>query len=102
MADNNNNAVSDELESERFKDELDRDVKKWRIRRRMSITAFIYLLSVSVVYFYAGFTLSKEQMNVLTLTNPIQITIIGACVSMILTYFGTSYLDDKNKMEQGN
>lgn len=98
MNDNNNNTIDDKLENKRYAAELENDRKKWVVRRRIAVTSFINLIFLTMFYSFVGLVLSKEQAEVLTSFSGIIITIVGAFVTIVLTYFGTAYMDDKNKM----
>lgn len=81
---------------QRFEAELERDKRKWRVRRRMAVTSFFSLLVILLMYYCTPLIYSTEQAAILEQFNPIIITIVSALVGIILTYYGTvAYSDGK-------
>lgn len=100
MVDNNNNVIQDEYENKRFLEILNRDKKKWTIRRRITIASFISILLFGIYYATVGLYSSLEQIKNISEFNGITITIIGALISIIMAYFGTVYMEDKFKLKK--
>ena len=80
--------------NERELAEFERDKKRWTVRRRISITAFIYTLFIGVFYLITPFILSSEQVHVLQQFNSILIALIGFNSSIVMLYLGAvTYAD---------
>lgn len=78
--------------------EVDKDRLKWIIRRRMAIASFAALLCCGVYYSAIGLFITMDQAKTMAEFNSIVVTIVGALISLLLGYFGTSYLFDKDKL----
>lgn len=98
MIDENNNGIDDELERARAQLEADKDKLKWIIRRRMAICSFLSLIIFGVYYALIGLFITYDQAKTMAEFNSIVVTIVGALISLLLGYYGTSYLFDKDKM----
>lgn len=94
MIDENNNNVDDRSENERFIAELDRDKKRWTVRRRIAVTAFIALLTFGIYYSLVGLFIDEIQAKAISEFNGIVVAIVGALTSLLLGYYGTAYLND--------
>ena len=74
--------------------EFERDKKRWTVRRRISITAFLYTLFIGIFYLITPFLLSSEQVNTLQQFNSILIALIGFNSSIVMLYLGAvTYAD---------
>lgn len=73
---------------ERYEAELERDKKKWTIRRRITLSCV--LLNAFIIFFYmlSPVFIDNNNLEVLREFNSIAITIIGGNFSIILAYFG--------------
>lgn len=98
MIDENNNGIDDELERARAKLEADKDKLKWIIRRRMAVGSFLSLVFFGVYYALVGLFITYDQAKTMAEFNSIVVTIVGALISLLLSYYGTSYLFDKDKL----
>lgn len=99
MNDVNDNNIDDAIEQERFRHELDRDKRKWSVRRKMAIGSFGALLTFGIYYSLIGLFVTEIQAKLMAEFNSIVVTVIGALTSLLLGYYGTSYLFDKDKMK---
>jgi ABC-type Fe3+ transport system permease subunit len=97
MEDNNNNNIADSLENERYSSELERDRRKWQVRRRMAIASFIALVLFAVYYAVIGWFVTGEQAEAISSFNSIVIAVIGALTSLVLGYFGSVLIEDNLK-----
>jgi hypothetical protein len=97
MIDNNNNGIDDSIEMERYTQELERDRRKWVVRRRMAITSLIFLIIFGVYYSLIGIFIDESQARNMSEFNGIVVSIIGALASLLLGYYGTAYFNDKDK-----
>lgn len=100
MEDQNANGIDDSIDQERALTELERDRLKWIIRRRMAVCSFIALIVCGIYYALIGVFISMDQAKTMAEFNSIVVSIIGALVSLLLGYYGTSYLFDKDKLAQ--
>ena len=98
MQDENSNGIDDELERARAQLEADKDKLKWIIRRRMAVGSFLALLSFGGFYAVVGLFISFDTAKTMAEFNSIVVTIVGALISLLLSYYGTSYLFDKDKL----
>lgn len=90
-------------DNEREEKELQRDQIKWKVRRRITIVSFVFLILISVFYLIAPFLLDPKQANVATDFNSIMITLIGFFTTIVVTYFGTATAADiKGISSKGN
>lgn len=96
MIDENNNKIDDRSENERFVAELDRDRKRWTVRRRIAVASFIALLTFGIYYSLVGLFIDEMQAKAISEFNGIVVAIVGALTSVLLGYYGTAYLDDKD------
>lgn len=89
-------------QEERFHEELKRDIVKWRIRRRIAISAFCLVVFIAIFYMFVplAFGLSLETVGILSEFNPIIISVIGLCSSIVMLYIGAATYSDThgNKM----
>lgn len=99
MIDKNNNGIDDSQESIRYAEEIDRDKKKWTVRRRMAITAMVSLLLFGIYYALVGLFITEVQSKVIAEFNGIVVAVIGALTSVLLGYYGTAYLDGSTKRQ---
>lgn len=84
-------------ELERFQAELDRDKKRWTVRRRISISAFVYTLLIGIFYSIIPLFLSNEQIQSLQQFNSIIIALIGFNSSIVMLYLGAATYADKHE-----
>lgn len=98
MIDENNNGIDDELERARAQLEADKDKLKWIIRRRMAVGSFLSLVIFGLYYSVVGLFITYDQAKTMAEFNSIVVTIVGALISLLLSYYGTSYLFDKDKL----
>lgn len=98
MIDENGNGIDDELERARAQLDADKDKFKWIIRRRMAVGSFLALLSFGGFYAVVGLFISFDTAKTMAEFNSIVVTIVGALISLLLSYYGTSYLFDKDKL----
>jgi len=96
MIDENNNNIDDRSENERFIAELDRDKKRWTVRRRIAVSSFIALLTFGIYYSLVGLFIDEIQAKAVAEFNGIVVAVVGALTSLLLGYYGTAYLDDKD------
>lgn len=84
-------------ERERIEAELERDKKKWTIRRRITISCV--LLNTFIIFFYmlSPLFIDNSNLEVLREFNSIAITIIGGNFSIILAYFGLNTYETTTK-----
>jgi len=73
------------------KENIEKD--RWRVRRRMAIAAFLYLVFVVPAFFFAPKELIGEISG-------IAITVIGLMGGIIMVYIGYATADDK--WQRGN
>lgn len=98
MIDENNNGIDDELERAKMALEADKDKLKWIIRRRMAVCSFLSLVIFGLYYSVVGLFITYDQAKTMAEFNSIVVTIVGALISLLLSYYGTSYLFDKDKL----
>ena len=98
MEDQNANGIDDNIDQERALTELERDRLKWIIRRRMAVSSFVALVVFGIYYALIGVFVSFDQAKTMAEFNSIVVSVIGALVSVLLGYYGTSYLFDKDKL----
>ena len=79
---------------ERSRLELERDYKRWNVRRRITISCVITNTTIILFYMLSAFFLDPSQAEVLQQFNSIAITIIGGNFSIILGYLGLATYDD--------
>jgi len=84
-------------ELERIHAELDRDRKRWTIRRRITITCVLLNAWIIAFYMFTVFFLDQSQSEMLKDFNSISITIIGGNFSVVLAYFGLNTYEDNHK-----
>lgn len=82
---------------ERIQAELDRDRKRWQIRRRITLSCVFANLSIILFYMITPFLLHPSQIDMLREFNSIAITLIGGNFSVILAYFGLNTYETSHK-----
>lgn len=92
--------IDDRIESKRHAVKLANDARKWTVRRRMAIGSFAALIVFGVYYALIGLFVSQDIAKTMSEFNSIVVTIIGALASLLLGYYGTTYLDDKSKRRE--
>lgn len=97
--DANNNNIDDDAENLRYLAELDRDRRKWRVRRRIAVASFVALLAFGFYYALVGMFISQQQAQSISEFNGIVVAIVGALTSVLLGYYGTAYLEDAHKLD---
>ena len=98
MIDENSNGIDDELERAKMALEADKDKLKWIIRRRMAVGSFLSLVTFGMYYSVVGLFITYDQAKTMAEFNSIVVTIVGALISLLLSYYGTSYLFDTDKL----
>ena len=83
-----------DLERKRSELELDRDNKKWKIRRRLAISAFVLNNLLGLIYLLFSGLLNSEIVKNLSDFNTIVITLMGSNSSIILLYIGAATYSD--------
>ena len=73
---------------ERIQAELDRDKRRWQIRRRITLSCVFANFAIILFYMITPFLLHSSQIDMLREFNSIAITLIGGNFSVILAYFG--------------
>ena len=84
-------------ERERLEAELDRDRKRWTIRRRITYVSMFTNVFIVIFYMFSSFMIGSDQLASLKEFNSISITIIGGNFSVILAYFGLNSYEDSRK-----
>lgn len=75
--------------------ELERDKRKWTVRRRISITSFVCLVICLVYYMLIPFVLTQDQAKYMADFNSIIITLVGAFTGIVMVYIGAATYSDK-------
>jgi len=88
-------------DTERAEAELDRDKRRWTIRRRITYVAMFLNVFIVVFYMFSSFLITKEQIDTLKEFNSIAITVIGGNFSVVLAYFGLNSYEDSHKHKRG-
>lgn len=83
-------------DQERIQAELERDKKRWTVRRRISITAFVYTLFIGIFYLISPYILNIEQIQSLQQFNSIIIALIGFNSSIVMLYLGAATYADSH------
>lgn len=86
----------DSLEVERMNAELERDIKRWRVRRRLAIAAFVVVVVIAAFYMIAPTILPTPSITNLKEFNSITITVIGFCSSIVMLYIGAATYSDSH------
>ena len=84
-----NNA--DELLDDRMRAELERDKRRWVVRRRLTISAFIFncgIVAAILAMIFTGSTISS-----LSDFNGLIITVVGGNFGMIMAYYGLNTIE---------
>ena len=84
-------------ERERIEAELERDKKRWTVRRRITLSVVFSNFAIILFYMLSAFILKPEQVEMLREFNSIAITIIGGNFSVILAYYGLNSYEDTHK-----
>ena len=82
---------------ERIEAELERDKKRWTVRRRITLSVVFSNFTIILFYMLSAFILKPEQVEMLREFNSIAITIIGGNFSVILAYYGLNSYEDTHK-----
>jgi uncharacterized membrane protein YeaQ/YmgE (transglycosylase-associated protein family) len=64
----------------------------------MAVGSFLSLILFGVYYALVGLFISVDTAKTMAEFNSIVVTIVGALISLLLSYYGTSYLFDKDKL----
>lgn len=99
MNDQNNNGVEDVIDTDRAKSELEHDRAKWKTRRKLANLSFGCLLAFGIYYSLVGIFIDEAQARSISQFNGIVVAIIGAFSTIMVGYFGTSYLYDKDNIQ---
>lgn len=83
---------------ERLREELKRDIRRWQVRRRIAVSAFILVVFIAMFYMISPIYLPVEAIVKLREFNSIIISIVGLCSSIVLLYIGAATYSDA----QGN
>lgn len=84
-------------ERERIEAELERDKKRWTVRRRITLSATFSNFAIILFYMLSAFILRPDQVEMLREFNSIAITIVGGNFSVILAYFGLNTYETSYK-----
>lgn len=81
---------------------MQREMKRWVVRRWMAITAFGTLIAlVMFLIVVAPLVLNGDQMGAISSNEPIIKFILGCLTTLVLGYYGLSSIDDvKSKAMQ--
>lgn len=85
-----------EIDKARLEFELERDRKKWRIRRRISVAAFVSNLVAGTLFYLVPWVYNSDQLLILREFNSIAIALIGTNSSIVLLYLGAATYSDSH------
>lgn len=95
--------IEGQLRENRLRSELIRDKLKWKVRRRISITAFSFNILLGIAYFALIFILDNNQAEMLKEFNSVIISIVGSNFSIVMLYIGAvTYSDNHQKPNKLN
>lgn len=83
------------FEKEKEQAEFERDRRKWRIRRRLALVSFGFLILISIIFLIGAYTVDIEQAKASAQFNSIFIALIGFFSSIVIAYVGAVTYSEK-------
>lgn len=98
MEDENKNSIDDKIDEQRALTELEIDKTRWAVRRKLAVWSFTFLLCFGIYYSLIGLFIDDLQAKAMAEFNGIVVSIIGALTTVLIGYLSTSYLYDKDNI----
>ena len=87
----NTEEEKDHLLTDRMRAELERDKRRWTIRRRLTLAAFMFNCTIVVAILFMIFI--NRSIESLADFNGIVITVLGGNFGMIMAYYGLNTIE---------
>lgn len=91
--------IKEESEAERLEAELQKDIRRWKVRVWITISAFLLVVFITVFFTIGILLVSPEEIKALKDFNSIIITVIGFCSSIVMLFIGAATYSDSHGMK---
>jgi hypothetical protein len=86
-----------DIDTQREEAKFLRNARRWRVRRRLAISSFAQLVTLTFFYIISPFFMVPEQATTFSEFNSIIVTLIGFHSTIVMLYVGAAtYSDNVN------